>query len=169
MNGPGLPLLVSGARVRLILITHADAAEMLAGRRQQRWHADYPRRDDLDAVSMIRADADPVDSTWGPRHVVHEMQAVGSVGFFGPPVDGEVEVGYGLVEGLRGRGIATEALQALLTETDRLGIRVRASVLPENAPSIRVLAKSGFTDLRGSTEDGELVMARPMPAGRPAP
>lgn len=158
----GLPLLVSSARLRLILLTRADAADMLAGRRQSRWHPDYPRRDDVDAASMIGADPD----SWSPRHVVHGMQAVGSIGFFGPPVDGEVEVGYGLVADVRGRGLATEALQALLVETDRLGVRVRASVLPENAASLRVLAKAGFTELRGASEDGELVMARPLPVVR---
>ena len=159
----GLPLLVSSSRLRLILLTRADAADMLAGRRQSRWHPGYPRRDDVDAASLIGPEPD----CWAPRHVVHEMQAVGSIGFFGPPVDGEVEVGYGLVEGLRGRGLATEALAALLAETDRVGVKVRASVRPENRPSIRVLAKTGFTELRGASEDGELVMARPLPVVRP--
>ena len=74
----------------------------------------------------------------------------------------EAEVGYGLVEEARGDGVATEALTALLGEADRAGVRVRASVRPDNAPSIRVLAKCGFTELRGSNEDGELVMARPL-------
>ena len=73
-----------------------------------------------------------------------------------------MEVGYGLVEAARGAGYATEALTALLAEADRAGVRVRASVLPDNAPSIRVLAKCGFTELRGSSEDGELVMVRPL-------
>lgn len=163
MSEPALPLLVSTARVRLIPLTRADAADMLAGRRQARWHPDYPRRDDVDAASLLGAEPD----SWSPRHVVHELQAVGSIGFFGPPVDDEVEVGYGLVPDLRGRGLATEALQALLAETDRLGVKVRASVRPENSASIRVLAKTGFTELRGASEDGELVMARPLPAGRP--
>ena len=41
---------------------------------------------------------------------------------------------------------------------------------PDNAPSVRVLAKCGFTDLRGTDEDGSLVMARPLPGGaRPDP
>jgi predicted acetyltransferase len=73
-------------------------------------------------------------------------------------------VGYGLVADARGHGVATEALRGLLAEADRLGVRIRASVLPENAPSIRVLAKCGFTELRGSNESGELVMARPLPS-----
>jgi ribosomal-protein-alanine N-acetyltransferase len=91
---------------------------------------------------------------------------VGSIGFFGPPQpadDGvaEVEVGYGLVEDARGLGYATEALTAIVAAAEAAGARVRASVLPTNDASIRVLAKCGFTELRGSNEDGELVMVRP--------
>jgi RimJ/RimL family protein N-acetyltransferase len=66
------------------------------------------------------------------------------------------------VEAARGRGYATEALTALVAAAEEAGARVRASVLPDNAPSLRVLATCGFTDLRGSNEDGELVMARPL-------
>lgn len=130
---------------------------MLAGRRQERWHPHYPRRDDVDAASMVRAGGDP----WGPRHVVLDRLAVGAIGCFGPPSDGEAEIGFGLVEDVRGQGIASEAVVALVLETERLGVRLRARVLPDNAASLRVLAKCGFTELRGSSEDGELVMARP--------
>ena len=95
---------------------------------------------------------------------------VGSIGFFGAPlpVDDveETEVGFGLVEDARGHGAVTEALDALLEHTDRAGVRIRASVQPENRASLRVLAKCGFTQLRGSTEDGELVMVRPVPSTR---
>jgi RimJ/RimL family protein N-acetyltransferase len=106
---------------------------------------------------------------WGPRHVVRGTTALGSIGFFGPPepaADGvpEAEVGYGLVAEARGWGFATEALKALLALTDAAGVRVRASVEPANTASVRVLARCGFTELRGSNEDGELVMARPLPA-----
>ncbi|QDH11227.1 GNAT family N-acetyltransferase [Nocardioides dongxiaopingii] len=135
---------------------------MLAGRRQERWHPDYPRQDDLDAVSMVGPAVG--GSPWGPRHVVHELRAVGTIGFYGPPDEhDEVEIGYGLVQDVWRRGIATEAIAALLTETDRVGVRVRASVLPWNVMSLRVLAKSGFTELRGADEEGQLVMARPLP------
>ncbi len=164
-----LPAAVTSPRLRLQLITADEAADMLAGRRRPGWDPAYPRDDDLDAVSMVRAGAS--DPSWGPRHVTRSFDglAVGSIGFYGPPkpaADGvpETEVGYGLVESARGHGAATEALRALLGQTDLLGVRVRASVLPENRSSIRVLAKCGFTELRGSTDDGELVMARPVPA-----
>ena len=74
----------------------------------------------------------------------------------------EVEVGCGLVSEAHSYGFATEALRVLLGEADTLGVRVRASVAPTNRAVIRVLAKCGFTELRGSTEDGELVMVRPL-------
>jgi RimJ/RimL family protein N-acetyltransferase len=98
---------------------------------------------------------------WGPRSIVRGVTTLGSIGFFGPPEEsGEVEVGYGLVREAWGWGFATEALQAVLAALEP-GIVVRASVAPDNARSIRVLAKCGFTELRGANEDGELVMARP--------
>lgn len=152
-----LPDPITTARLRLFLVTPADAAAMAAGRHDAtRWHPDYPRRDDVDAAVFVRD-----GNTWGPRHIVFDRQAVGSIGCFGPPVDGEVEVGYGLVAPLRGRGIATEALLGLAAACDALGVRMRASVAPHNTASVRVLAKAGFRDLRGTSEDGELIMARP--------
>ncbi|MFC6285443.1 GNAT family N-acetyltransferase [Nocardioides sp. GCM10027113] len=160
-----LPGEVATLRLRLPLVTRDERDDMLAGRRRPRWHPDYPREDDRDAASMI-PDAGP--GPWHVRHVVRAFDGlvVGTIGFFGPPteVDGtpEAEVGFGLVEDARGHGAATEALRGLLGETDRLGVRVRASVRPENAASLRVLAKCGFTGLRGSNEDGELVMVRPL-------
>ena len=158
------PAVVETARLRLPLWTAEDVDDFRSGRRRQGWHREYPRPDDLDAVTLWR-DGDP----WGPRHIVRGVTALGSIGFFGTPEpagDGvpEAEVGYGLVEEARGWGFATEALQGLLAEADRAGVRVRASVLPDNKASIRVLAKCGFTELRGANEDGELVMARPLPA-----
>ena len=161
-----LPDVVATERLTLPLLTADEAADMLAGRHRDSWHADYPRPDDRDAASLFRP-GDP----WGPRHVVRGRTALGSIGFFAPPEPtgpadrqvAEVEVGYGLVREARGWGFATEALRALVAETDRLGVRVRASVQPDNPASLRVLAKCGFTELRGADEDGQLVMVRPLP------
>ena len=169
MTLPQLPEEVLSDRLRLALVTPEDAEGMLAGRRRTTWHSDYPSSQDRDAVSMVKAE-DP-DASWGPRHLVRRFDdlTVGSIGFFGAPDPHpadevlETEVGFGLVEDARGHGAVTEALAALLRETDRIGVRVRASVLPENTPSLRVLAACRFTQLRGSTEDGELVMVRPLP------
>ena len=162
-----LPELITSERLRLPLVTPEDAAGMLAGRRRVSWHRDYPRKDDQDAVAMVKSE-DPA-AGWGPRHIVRgfDGMVVGSIGFFGAPAPAtdevpEIEVGFGLVEEARGHGAGGEALTAVLEETDRVGVRVRASVRPENRASLRVLAACGFTQLRGSTEDGELVMVRPL-------
>ncbi len=158
-----LPDVVTTERLRLPVWTPEDAADIRAGRTREGWHRDYPRRDDRDAATIYQP-GDP----WSPRHIVRGTTALGSIGFFGPPetaADGvlEAEVGYGLVDEAQGWGFATEALKALLVETDAAGVRIRASVEPTNKASIRVLAKCGFTELRGANEDGELVMARPLP------
>ena len=160
-----LPADISSRRLRLPLVTPAEAGAMRAGRRDPAWHPSYPRPDDVDAASMAR-DGD----TWGPRHIVWDRiggdgLAVGTIGPLGPPEDGEVEVGYGLVAAARGRGLATEALRALLTETDAAGVGVRCAVRPDNGASLRVLAGCGFTELRGTDGDGALVLARPLPGG----
>ncbi|RNL62066.1 N-acetyltransferase [Nocardioides marmoriginsengisoli] len=165
-----LPDVVSTVRLRLELVSPAEARAMLGGGRGPAFHPDYPRKDDLDALSMIGE----TGSSWSPRHVVRAFDGlvVGSIGFYGPPEpadDGvpEAEVGYGLVADARGHGAATEALRGLLEQTDQLGVRVRASTEPGNKASVRVLAKCGFTSLRGSDADGNLVMARPV-SSRPA-
>lgn len=159
-----LPEVVITERLRLPLITEDEAAAMREGRRERLWHPDYPRRDDLDAIGFVRS-----GNFWGPRHIVRAFDGIvfGSVGFFGAPenVGGtpEVEIGYGLVGEARGRGVASEALTALLAHLDEAGVRVRASVEPENTPGLRLLAKVGFTQLRGSDGEGNLVMVRPLP------
>lgn len=107
---------------------------------------------------------------WGPRRIVRSFDnlLVGSLEFFGDPLDSEdgvpeVEVRCTLASEARGHGAATEAVLGVLGETDRLGVRVRASVLPENRAAVRVLAKCGFTGLRGADVEGNLVMVRPLP------
>ncbi|KRA38659.1 MULTISPECIES: GNAT family N-acetyltransferase [unclassified Nocardioides] len=149
------------SRLRLVLWDAATVEAIRAGDRQPEWHPDFPREDDLGAASLWH-DGDP----WGPRSIVHDGLVVGSIGFFGPPEtadDGvpETEVGYGLVEDARGRGLATEALEALLVPVDLQHVRLRASIEPTNKASLRVAAKAGFTGLRGANEDGELVLVRP--------
>ena len=88
--------------------------------------------------------------TWGPRHIVCDGQAVGTIGPLGPPEDGEVEVGYGLVEAARGRGPRHRGAAGAAAETDAAGVRVRAGVQPDNGASLKLLAGCGFTELRGA-------------------
>jgi len=83
-------------------------------------------------------------------------KAVGSLGFKGVPVDGEVEVGYGTAEVHRGRGYMSEALAGLLAwaaGTGRCG-KVTADTHVDNIASQRVLMKCGFVKVG---ETGEMV------------
>ena len=158
----GLPEVVVTERLRLSLWTADDVAAIRGGARSARWHPQFPREDDVDASSLWRE-----GDSWSSRSITRDGVTVGSIGFYGPPepaADGtpEVEVGYGLVEDARGQGYATEALGAVVAAAEAAGARVRASVASDNAASLRVLAKCGFTELRGSNEDGELVMVRPL-------
>lgn len=73
------------------------------------------------------------------------------------------EVGYSVVREYRGRGIATEALRALVAEAlEKLDMRrVRAYCVPENAASRAVLRNAGFQD-DGVLPHGATVQGTPV-------
>lgn len=168
-----IPDPITTERLTLPLWTSADVASIRGrGLRQRGWHADFPRQDDIDAASMWR-EGDP----WGPRSITRGTTVLGSVGFFGPPQEVgqrsagddptiaaqlEAEIGYGLVREAWGWGFATEAVKAMVAAAEAEGVRVHATVEPTNKASLRVLAKAGFTQLLRATDDGQLVMARPV-------
>jgi ribosomal-protein-alanine N-acetyltransferase len=71
---------------------------------------------------------------------------VGSCGFKGPPVDGLVEIAYGINPEHQGKGYATEVAAALARYAFDSGAvtTVRAHTLPQPNASTRVLTKCGF-------------------------
>jgi RimJ/RimL family protein N-acetyltransferase len=73
-----------------------------------------------------------------------------------PDQGGVVELGYGVVPECQGRGIATEALRALLAAAAAAGeVRLaRADTARDNLPSQRVMEKAGMRRVR---EDSDLV------------
>ncbi|MGW7660184.1 GNAT family N-acetyltransferase [Streptomyces sp. NPDC054756] len=84
--------------------------------------------------------------------------AVGGIGFHGAPdEEGRVEIGYDLVEGARGRGYATEALDALsrwaLARDDVHSLC--ATVEEDNVPSQRVVERAGY--VRAGAEEERAV------------
>lgn len=95
----------------------------------------------------------------------------GHVGFHGPPgvngggVAGALELGYTVFPGHRGQGLAQEAGAALLAwALAEHGVRhFFGSVAPDNAASLQVLVRLGFTHVgeQWDDEDGrELVYER---------
>jgi RimJ/RimL family protein N-acetyltransferase len=91
--------------------------------------------------------------------VVAGTEAVGGVGYATRHVPGLAEVGYWIVAGRRGAGLATAALELVVERAFASGIeRVQAVVEPWNTASQRVLEKGGFEReglLRGYASYGE--------------
>ena len=119
---------------------------------------DWPQPDLLDVLPMqgpLSSSSEPY-GVWVIVAKISQM-AIGDVGFMGPPGgEGTIEIGYSVIPGCRGRGIATEAVRALarwgLNQPVVLSIVARCE--PGNGPSIGVLARVGF--VRDGLEDGQL-------------
>ncbi len=86
---------------------------------------------------------------------------VGSGGFKGPPVEGRVEIGYGVAPTEQKKSYATQAVAALcqLAFESPLVQQIFAETAVHNLPSQRVLEKSGFHRIgtRDTAEDGPVV------------
>jgi len=98
----------------------------------------------------------PEDSQWS-RLVVdrEERQLVGEIGCKGgPDENGVVEIGYGIAEGFRNQGYATEMVKGLVEwlKQKQLATKVTANCLETNIPSFKVLEKAGFKQTH--TADG---------------
>lgn len=97
---------------------------MRAPRPEDRWHADHPLVNELDPLRALAEMTSP-----DPIFSLHAIRtdggiAVSRIGFFGPPdAHGCVEVGYGIVEGVREQGLATEALKAAVRLAEVNGAR----------------------------------------------
>jgi [ribosomal protein S5]-alanine N-acetyltransferase len=75
---------------------------------------------------------------------------VAELGFKGPPVDGgRVEIGYGTMPTMQGKGYMTEAVKGMLQwAAARKDIKVvLAETNADNIPSIRVVEKTGFEQM----------------------
>ncbi|NUW38612.1 GNAT family N-acetyltransferase [Nonomuraea rhodomycinica] len=135
------------ARLILRSWTAAEVEAVLRGERLAHWAADFPAEGDH-VIAGLFAGHPAWLGPYGHRQVVERDGGlvVGSIGLFWPPSDGALELGYGIVESRRGRGYATEAVEALTAFAYAApGVRsVHATVEPSNPPSIRVLEKAGF-------------------------
>lgn len=136
---------------------------------------EWPDEDDRWLLRLrseqIREDASTVP--WLVRAIVRSAddRMVGHIGFHGPPDDkGIVEVGYTVLPEFRRSGYAEEAVRAMLDWAhERHGItRFRASVAPDNDPSLALVEKLGFfqVGVQWDERDGrELVFEVNYPLG----
>lgn len=121
----------------------------------------------------IRCDqlrASPEDAPWLVRVVVLEPEGVvvGHAGFHGPPdAAGMVEVAYTVAPDHRGNGYAHALLAALVDEAKLCPDvnLVRATISPDNAPSLAVIRRGHFVHVGEQWDevDGlELVFERQL-------
>lgn len=118
----------------------------------------WPHKETMEGILMSVEHGHP--SGW---LVMHEGAVIGDCGIFGPPdAGGRIEIGYGLAESWRGRGLGTELVRALAAWLlVQPGVTVvRARTLPENIASRRVLGRAGFQEL--GLEKGEILYERPL-------
>jgi RimJ/RimL family protein N-acetyltransferase len=151
-------------RLDLPRVSSLEAESILGLRAAWRpWGPGYPTEGDLNIARLVCAD--PQSSAagdFGPRTIVLQAtgEAIGGIGFFGPPVDGELAVGYGVAELFRGRGLVSEALRAMLTLAAAAPEvrRVYADTDPDNMASQHVLLACGF--IRGMDREHGLRVFR---------
>jgi RimJ/RimL family protein N-acetyltransferase len=146
-------------------------AEAILGLRPpiRAWAQGYPTEGDQAIARIVAVDpAQPSERVFGPRVMVLRAtgEAIGGIGFFGPPVDGTLAVGYSLAELHRGQGLVSEALRALLRFADgRAEVHeVYADTDPDNLASQHVLAACGFVRYP-DREDGLRVFRRSSQTG----
>lgn len=162
----------------LELATRGVAKRITRGRRDSRadppWAPGYPMEGDQRACLAYLRQLPVIGGSsrsqpFGYYQILLSGQVVGGIGFHGPPRDGLVEVGYGVVPSMRGQGVATEALRTVLAlaggyEQVR---RVCGRTTPDNVASQHVMLSAGMAlvgrdpdflhyevDIRGTSEPG---------------
>ena len=141
----------AGVQLEIRLTSRPVAKRVSRGRRDSGdplWAEGYPLEGDQKASVAYLAQlgltgrSDP----FGYYQIILDGVVVGGIGFHGPPRDGLVEVGYGVVPGVRGQGVATAALRLLLDVATGLdGVRrVCGRTNPDNVASQKVMEAVGM-------------------------
>ena len=144
----------------------ADAARELGAVLPETWPGEMQRFVEIRLADLA---ANPAARPWLLRAIVLRAparQLVGAIGFHDPPGPARtVEIGYAVEAAHRRQGYAEEASAALCAWAAATGQidSVLASVSPDNAASLGLIAKLGFrpTGRRWDVDDGwELTFAR---------
>jgi len=155
--------------VALSLLTTADADTYFALMDENREYfsrlANTPQDKYQSPADVITAfENEPSKLRWGIRTAAFPNELVGTVNFrFLTPDEETVlggsggEIGYAVAEKVAGRGMATGARRAAVSELTKRGVTFIAAVThPNNTASQKVLEKAGFKKY-GTNEDGEFI------------
>jgi RimJ/RimL family protein N-acetyltransferase len=147
---PFLPF--TTARLRLRAFEPADADALAAYRsepsvaRYQSWDAPYPRAAAHELIAAMAGMTGPVPGEWIQIAIEHGGRLAGDVAV-GLSGDGRTAtIGYTLAPAMQGRGVASEAVGAVVDRLfAELGVhRVEASLDPRNLASARLVERLGF-------------------------
>jgi RimJ/RimL family protein N-acetyltransferase len=132
--------------VRAVLAGHIQQAERSSGvKLPPRW--EESARSTLN-YRLTQMEADPTAQPWLIHLIVirETGEMAGYVTFHGPPeAERWVEIGYEIEPEYRRRGYASEAAMAMFSWAAEQGVeRFRASVSPDNGPSLAMVRKMGF-------------------------
>jgi RimJ/RimL family protein N-acetyltransferase len=133
------------------------------------WAPDFPFEGDVGAVGgFLRTTAASGEQRpFGFYRITRlaDGRAIGGIGFKGQPVDGCVEIGYGLTPSTRGDGYAAEAVVAILALAAEHGLsKVIADTTLDNIASQLTLSRAGFR-LVGADDELQLYEALLDPGG----
>jgi ribosomal-protein-alanine N-acetyltransferase len=176
-HAPGGKCLVHTMRVlqteRLRLVPVAlENADVLWRVLQQPGLREFQDLPDVDLVQFRRMVASrPTamgDGSWGRFewliYLAGVEEAVGWASLrVGERIASAAEIGYSVLEGYRGRGVATECVLAIVEEAfTRMHLqRIRAYCVPQNHASRSVLRRAGFRE-DGVLPRGATVQGRPV-------
>lgn len=176
-----LPLTIETARLSLrpageawltALTAGADTFALLTGLRIADGCNEFPKSLPF-SLDRLRRARESERRWWAPLLFIERGTnlVVGMGGFKGPPLNGEVELGYSVAPAHRGRGIATEAASAMAAAALKTAgvAAVIAHTRAQPGPSPRVLEKCGFARAGEGCDPDEGVVWRwekrrvPMP------
>ena len=162
--------MITTTRLNLIAMTPALALAELHGPAElaaalgaglpEFWPPELYDRDDLER--MRRLLEEPANAGWALYYLVQAAAPhalVGVAGYAGRPTPGGmVEIGYSVLPAFRRRGLASEAVGALVARAflEPVVTTVRAETLPGLDGSMGVLRRNGFTLVRGVRRGGTL-------------
>lgn len=148
-SADALQALIAGDAGRLVALTGARFPDPLVA---------PPLTEDALPMFVARLRDEPSIAPWWFRLIVlrETMEAVGSIGFAGPPdADGVVIAGYSVYPAHQGNGYASEAFVAIVAwALDQPEVaRVRATVQASNAPSLAVAHRAGLRAVAVATDE----------------
>ncbi len=146
---------IQSKRLRFINSTPDILETILAGRESLATHLHVNIPDGWDEFEegpfrfvLEKLESNPNEAPWWNWLAIlaQDNTLIGTCGYKGPPKDGTIEIGYGVIASYRGIGLATEIAAVLVDHAFSFPeiTHVIAHTLPEENASVKILRKCGF-------------------------